>query len=1231
MKIPFDVDNGSAFTLIALEAVTGLGFEVDSLPTGFPNVLRTAEGLPTLKVLGLVHMHLQGEHQANSYKVDVLVVERLYCNALLGRNVLDLMAEGKSSLPRVGAIPMQPGELEGLIHLPLVSTDEQKLLAKESLSNFRFAEHLEAAGTADAEAFKIVLKGNHKPCARRNYPMSREEEDFADGQIKSWLANGTIVPSSSEWVSPLVVARHPRSSKLRLCVDFRKINSMSEGDAYLMPLIGDIAKALKGKTVFSKLDLVQGFGQLPVHQQSRKYTAFRGVRGGLYEFAACPFGLKNIPAVFQRFMDGVLGDMLWKSASIYIDDCIVFSSSIEDHHRHLAELAKRFAEHNIVVRASKCVFYASSVEYLGFLFDGKSRKILPERVQTVLECQVPSSRDELRKFLGLTGQFRTFIVGYADIAAPLEQMKHKLSKVNFDLSQGSEGWSAFHKLRDALVRMPELFIPDMNLPFIGYADASFSAMGFALCQKQGDMEVPVAFYSKAFDKKQLGWSNPIKEAAALRHFVMNQAYPYLATGGPHTIFVDNLAAHAILSNSLKDPKLIRMAVDLSGMPLNIKLISGSKNVADCFTKLPFFQPDPALRNLLFENPLRNNQGWKEAVQQVECVELDHVASLPQAGEVKQVAVVPSDNIERSDGVVLKFVRKEHILEHQKQDEEIQKIVGFIKAGRPSGEEIGFSDAAREYSRKSKGLVVENDGLVVRLWAYRGRRVRQIVIPVSLQDSFLQHSHIGPVARVSGCRHGQAMFELLKQEVWWDGLLEACRAFSCAVCARQKAVRMKPAGHLHATTARRPGEVLSMDLVPMSQSQGYKGFAILTCKFSGYVNISLFRDKPNAKEAVEMFDAMCNPLFVDVRELWIDADAILKSVEFQEAMERRGVEVKVAFPRHQQSNFVERAVQHVKQMLRTSLDGLPTNRWAVVLKDVVKCMNLTYNSSKSCSPYQILTGWAPPNFMPYLASCDTRILGYVFDDRKRLWDLVEGAMEDAVQKQEKQYNYTRSDYRFVKGDVVLRKLGVQEVEDGHFNLSPKYDPNPFIVEEVLSEVSLLIRSFERDSITMEVHISALRPAITEEFDPRLVRPDTDGSLEQQYVVQKIHNHRFVSRNREDIEYLVEWGGFRDARTYTWEPKNGLETSAGDILKRYNDVSPDITDNITGHTANQDVREVLTQRNTDAQVQSQRLTEENAQASMQRRSQRRNRTVFEEALWNEVDDDEDDYMLSDQSSD
>ena len=118
------------------------------------------------------------------------------------------------------------------------------------------------------------------------------------------LKDGIIEPSRSEWSFPLVIVKKSDGS-LRLCVDYRRLNQISEFDAYPMPRVEDIIDRIGRSQFISTMDLTRGYWQVPVAAEDKPKTAFV-TPFGLFQYNVMPFGLKGAPATFQRLMDQVL-------------------------------------------------------------------------------------------------------------------------------------------------------------------------------------------------------------------------------------------------------------------------------------------------------------------------------------------------------------------------------------------------------------------------------------------------------------------------------------------------------------------------------------------------------------------------------------------------------------------------------------------------------------------------------------------------------------------------------------------------------------------------------------------------------------------------------------------------------------------------------------------------------------------------------------------------------------
>ena len=143
------------------------------------------------------------------------------------------------------------------------------------------------------------------------------------------LAAGIIQPSQSEWSSPVVLVRK-KDGGLRWCIDYRRLNEVTEKDAYPLPKIEECLDTLSGAKWFSTLDLQSGYWQVEMDPLDKVKTAFT-TRYGLFEYNWMPFGLCNAPGTFQRAMELVMRGLQWKTVLIYLDDVIIVSATYEEH------------------------------------------------------------------------------------------------------------------------------------------------------------------------------------------------------------------------------------------------------------------------------------------------------------------------------------------------------------------------------------------------------------------------------------------------------------------------------------------------------------------------------------------------------------------------------------------------------------------------------------------------------------------------------------------------------------------------------------------------------------------------------------------------------------------------------------------------------------------------------------------------------------------------------------
>ena len=259
----------------------------------------------------------------------------------------------------------------------------------------------------------------------RRIPFAVRQE--VSKQLQEMQDDGIIQPSSSPWASPIVLVRK-KDGGLRICVDYRMLNSVTKLDRFPLPRIDDLLDQLGQLQFFTMLDLASGFWQVSVDDQSREKTAFV-THCGLFEFRVMPFGLTNAPAVFQRLMQRVLEGANPEDSpdfvDVYIDDVLLFSHTAEDHIKHLRVVLAKLRRASLMLKPSKCHFIRKSIQYLGHVIT--PRGLLPKesQVDAVRHFPVPTDVSAVRQFLGLASYYRRFVKGFAKLASPLHYLTRK--------------------------------------------------------------------------------------------------------------------------------------------------------------------------------------------------------------------------------------------------------------------------------------------------------------------------------------------------------------------------------------------------------------------------------------------------------------------------------------------------------------------------------------------------------------------------------------------------------------------------------------------------------------------------------------------------------------------------------------------------------------------------------------------------------------------------------------
>jgi hypothetical protein len=339
--------------------------------------------------------------------------------------------------------------------------------------------------------FTINLEPGSAATWDTRYRMSPAELEEVRRQLDVMLQNGWIRPSESPFGAPILLVRK-KDGSLRMCVDYRRLNAITVKNRAPLPRIEELFDQLRGATVFSTIDLAQGYYQMRVAEDSIQKTAFR-TRYGHFEFTVLPFGLTNAPSAFMTMMHSVLKPYLDKFVVVFLDDILVYSSSEWEHLIHLRKVLTALREQQLRIKLSKCAFCKREVDFLGHVMSADGIKVDPRKTEAVQQWPVPQDVQQVRMFLGLAGYYRKFVQGFARIAAPLTELTKQTPGSSFADRWGAAELSAFEELKRALSAPPVLLFPDFSKPFVLYTDSSEFAHGATLLQDQGQGEQPVCF------------------------------------------------------------------------------------------------------------------------------------------------------------------------------------------------------------------------------------------------------------------------------------------------------------------------------------------------------------------------------------------------------------------------------------------------------------------------------------------------------------------------------------------------------------------------------------------------------------------------------------------------------------------------------------------------------------------------------------------------------------------
>ncbi|XP_021800761.1 uncharacterized protein LOC110745017, partial [Prunus avium] len=368
---------------------------------------------------------------------------------------------------------------------------------------------------------RILLEEGAKPtreAQRRLNPLMME--------VRSGV---TVVQNEANELVPTRV-----QNSWRVCIDYRKINSVTRKDHFPVPFIDQMLERLAGHTHYCFLDGYSGYNQIAVAPEDQEKMTFT-CPFGTFAYRRMPFGLCNAPATFQRCMVSIFSDMIEKIIEVFMDDFSVYGDSFDTCLHNLSLVLKRCQETNLVLNWEKCHFMVSHGLVLGHIISEKGIEVDKSKVELVSSLPLPTTVREVRSFLGHAAFYRRFIKDFSRISRPLCSLLQK--DATFDMNE--ECVVAFNKLKELLSTAPVIMPPDWSLPFELMCDASDYAVGAVLGQRVNKVPHVIYYASRTLNDAQLNYSTTEKELLAVV-FALEKFRSYLI-GTKIIVFSDHAA------------------------------------------------------------------------------------------------------------------------------------------------------------------------------------------------------------------------------------------------------------------------------------------------------------------------------------------------------------------------------------------------------------------------------------------------------------------------------------------------------------------------------------------------------------------------------------------------------------------------------------------------------------------------------------------------------------------
>ena len=787
-----------------------------------------------------------------------------------------------------------------------------------------FAAHDTDFGRTNAVKMRIDTK-DHAPIKQRPYRTPLTQQKVVDEAVDEMLEKGVIEKSSSPWASPIVLVKK-KDGSTRFCVDYRRVNDVTTSLAVPLPVIDDLLAILGKAVFFTTLDLISGYWQILMNESDKEKTAFCTTHRGLFQFKVMPFGLKNAPGVFTQLITQVL-EGYEDFATSYIDDILCFSESLEDHIKHLEMIFQRLRQHSLKLKLKKCNFLQSETSYLGYKITRGGIKPEEDKVKAIRELAPPTSKKEVRSFIGSCSYYRKFLPNFSGIAKPLIDLTKKNTRFKWE----EPHQRAFNFLKESLTDIPFLAYPDISKPFTLYTDASNLCIGACLTQfSDNGEELPVYFISHKLSDTQTRWSTIEKEAYAI-FYAVNKLH-YILYGTKFVIKTDHQPLIYLLNAPSSNKKVQNWMLQLAAYDCKIEHIKGTDNtMADMLSRAPV--PKTSKPDLVIEK--------QDVSQEDSDSEIDvprhtfHVQTLnsgnfnPRQFAAYEGKPEPVDLTQPGLELDMK--------EEQSKDPDICKILEEVKLKK----------------KQVKLRYLVQDGVLYYLTDPHGEAITRLFVPEQLRTGLIkayhdENGHFG----VDKCYH------TLARSYYWPNMFQDLWDYigKCVRCNQRKLRKVRPPLKETEIPPYAFAKV-SLDLAgpfPITLS-GNKYVISFVDWLSGWIEAFPVADK-TADTVVYLLQNEIFPRFGCPLVLVTDNGGENVNRAMKETLDKLKIHHVTTSVFHPQSNSkVERSHRTMNDVLCKVMNNRRCNTWDLHLPQVLAAMRFAYNNSTGQSPFSVIYG------------------------------------------------------------------------------------------------------------------------------------------------------------------------------------------------------------------------------------------------------------------------------------